>query len=216
MAKFFNYYPKTFYISNTNVTGAESITNIITRFSFEKELKENTLVFYEYSIKESDTPESIAHKLYGDSERHWIVLLFNDIIDPQWDWPLQTDALNEYVNQKYSTRGAANTTPQSGLNWALSENNVESYFKVITTTGSEGTQRIEKINLDSNTYANVIESTNSYVTSNGENVSIKISKETRSFYNYELEENEKKRTIKLLKKEFVSEVEKEFKRVVSI
>jgi hypothetical protein len=216
MAKFFNYYPKTFYISNNNVTGAESITNIITRFSFEKELKDNTLVFYEYNIKESDTPESIAHKLYGDSERHWIVLLFNDIIDPQWDWPLQTDALNEYVNQKYSARGAANTTPQSGLIWALSENNVESYFKVITTTGSEGTQRIEKISLDANTYANVITSTTSYVTSNNESVSVKISKETRSFYNYELEENEKKRTIKLLKKEFVSEVEKEFKRVVSI
>jgi len=216
MAKFFNYYPKTFYLSNNSVAGAESVTNIIARFSFEQNLKENSVAFYEYNIQESDTPEIIAHKYYDDVERHWMVLLFNDIIDPQWDWPLKYNDLIQYIDKKYTANGAANTTPQTGLAWALSENNVEAYVKIITTTGSDGTISVERINLDANSYANVVASTNTYTTANNENVTIEISKETRSYYTYELEENEKKRTIKLLKKEFANEVEKEFKRVVSV
>ena len=102
MAQFFNYYPKTFYSSNTNSTGIDTVTNIITRFSFEDTLKQNSAAFYKYSIKDSDTPEIIADKFYGDSERHWIVLLFNDIIDPQFEWPLQYSTFIEYVNNKYT------------------------------------------------------------------------------------------------------------------
>ena len=35
-----------------------------------------------------DTPEIIASKYYGDPEKHWIVLLANDIINPFFDFPL--------------------------------------------------------------------------------------------------------------------------------
>ncbi len=216
MAKFFNYFPKTFYISNNFVTGVDSVTNIIARFSFEKSLKENSVVFYKYDIQESDTPEIIAHKFYDDPERHWIVLLFNDIIDPQWDWPLKYNDLINYIDKKYTANGTANTTPQTGLAWALSDNNVKSYLKIITTIGTDGTKKIEKINLDANSYANVNLSTSTYTTANNELITIEITKEKQSYYNYEVEENEKKRTIKLLKKEFVNEVEKEFKRVITI
>ena len=45
---------------------------------------------------------------------------------------------------------------------------------------------------------------------------ITISKETRSYYDYEIEENENKREINLLKSEFIPEVEKEFKRVIAL
>ena len=41
MAKFFRYYPKTFYTSNNSVTGVDSVTNIIARFGFESVLKQN-------------------------------------------------------------------------------------------------------------------------------------------------------------------------------
>jgi len=33
----------------------------------------------------NDTPEIVAEKFYGNSYRYWIVLLSNNIIDPQWD-----------------------------------------------------------------------------------------------------------------------------------
>ena len=139
MAKYFNYFPVTPYVSNNQTSGVDTATNIIARFSFEKKLKENESSFYKYTIKDSDTPEIIAKKYYEHSERHWIVLLFNDIIDPQYDWPLQYSQFIDYVDAKYTANGAANTTVQIGLEWAQDINNVKEYYKIVTRTSSDGT-----------------------------------------------------------------------------
>jgi len=214
MAKLFNYYPKTFYTSNTKTTGLDSVTNIVARFGFEKKLKENSAAFYKYSVKDSDTPEIIATKFYDSPERHWIVLLFNDIIDPQYDWPLNNNTLISFIDNKYTANGTANTTPVSGIQWAKSTNNTKNYYKIITRTSSDSTIITEKFQVDANTYANVAASTTSYTLNSGAVVTETISKEKQTHYDYEVEENEAKREINLLKKEFVPEVEKEFRRVI--
>jgi len=216
MAKYFNYFPKTFYTSNNDVNGVEAITNIIARFAFDSQLKENTSAFYPYQVQDSDTPEIIADKYYGNVEYHWVVLLFNNIIDPQFDWPLKSDTLIDYIDKKYTANGSANTPAQSGLTWALSENNVQGYFKVVTTTTNDGTITQEKITIDANTYANVATGTNTYTTQAGESVKVVVTKETQSYYTYETNLNESKREINLVKSDFLSQIEKEFKRVVSL
>ena len=216
MAKYFNYFPKTFYTSNNDVNGVEAITNIIARFAFDSQLKENTSAFYPYQVQDSDTPEIIADKYYGNVEYHWVVLLFNNIIDPQFDWPLKSDTLIDYIDKKYTANGSANTPAQSGLTWALSENNVQSYFKVITSTANDGTITQEKITIDANTYANVGATSVSKTTQAGEVVTIRTTKETQSYYTYETNLNESKREINLIKSDFLPQIEKEFKRVISL
>ena len=216
MAKYFNYFPKTFYTSNNDVNGVEAITNIIARFAFDSQLKENTSAFYPYQVQDSDTPEIIADKYYGNVEYHWVVLLFNNIIDPQFDWPLKSDTLIDYIDKKYTANGTANTPAQSGLSWALSENNVQGYFKVITSTANDGTITTEKITIDANTYANVTTGSNTYTTQAGESVRVVTTKETQSYYTYETNLNESKREINLIKSDFLPQIEKEFKRVVSL
>ena len=216
MAKYFNYFPKTFYTSNNDVNGVEAITNIIARFAFDSQLKENTSAFYPYQVQDSDTPEIIADKYYGNVEYHWVVLLFNNIIDPQFDWPLKSDTLIDYIDKKYTANGSANTSAQSGLTWALSENNVQGYFKVVTTTANDGTITQEKITIDANTYANVTTGSNTYTTQAGESVKVVVTKETQSYYTYETNLNEAKREINLVKSDFLPQIEKEFKRVISL
>jgi hypothetical protein len=219
MAKYFNYFPKTVYTLDDDGSKLDTVTNIIARFAFEDKLKENSAAFYKYEIKDSDTPEIIANKYYENSERHWIVLLFNNIIDPQWDWPLEDRTFNEFVNNKYSTAEYANTsnTSVSGLSWAKNNANVKSYFKVVTTTTYENTT-IEKFEVDSNTYANNVlmqnNTNNDYQLEDGTSVNIKITKETQTYFDYEKTVNDAKRTINLLKSEFVPAVEKEFKRII--
>jgi hypothetical protein len=220
MAKYFNYFPRTLYSLEDKGTKLDSITNVIARFGFEDQLKENSAAYYKYQIKESDTPEIIASKFYDSSERHWIVLLFNNILDPQWDWPLNDRTFNQYVNSKYSTSEYADTanTSVSGLSWSRNINNEpKAYFKVITTTTLEKTT-IEKLEVDSNTYSNNIIMQNgtneTYQLNDGTSVNIKITKEKQTYFDYEKELNESKREIKLLKKEFVSAVEKEFKKII--
>jgi hypothetical protein len=216
MAKYFNYFPKTFYTSNNTSSGIDTVTNIIARFGFENKLKENSSAFYKYTIKDSDTPEIIAGKFYDHVERHWIVLLFNDIIDPQYDWPLDSRTLIQYINTKYSANQYADTanTSITGISWAQNTSHVKSYFKNITRTSADGTNIVEKITVDANTYANIAATSIAYTLNNSSSITETISKTTQTYYDYEVELNEAKREIKLLKSDFVPEVEKEFRRVI--
>jgi hypothetical protein len=219
MANYFNYFPLTLYTSDDNGNNLDTVTNIIARFGFESSLKENSSAFYRYDIKDGDTPESIATKYYGDPEKHWIVLLFNDIIDPQYDWPLTYPNFIKYVSEKYAANGAANATVQSGLTWSQSQNNVHSYYKLTTRALSALTVDdktiIEKVRVTANTYANVVASTTEYTLSNGKKVNEAISKEKLTYYEYETQENETKRSIRLLKSEFVPIVMEEFRVIIN-
>jgi len=214
MARFFNYFPKTVYTANTNTSGLDTVTNIIARFGFEKTLKENSSAFYKYSVQDSDTPEIIAAKYYDNPERHWIVLMFNDIIDPQFDWPLRYENFIKFVDTKYTANGAANTTVQSGLAWAMSTNNVQSYYKIVTRTNIDNDSIVETIQVDANTYVNVATSSSSVTLQSGDVITQTVTKSKKTYYEYEQEENESKRDITLLKPEFVSQIEKEFKKVI--
>jgi hypothetical protein len=214
MARFFNYFPKTVYTANTNSSGLDTVTNIISRFGFEQKLKDNSAAFYKYSIQDSDTPEIIAHKYYDNSERHWIVLLFNDIIDPQFDWPFKYETFINYVDKKYTANGAANTTVQTGLAWAMSVNNVQSYYKIVTRTNIDSESIVETIQVDANTYVNVTTSSSSITLQSGDVISQTITKSKKTYYDYEMELNEDKRNINLLKPEFVPQIEKEFKKAI--
>ncbi len=217
MAKYFNFFPKTLYSLSNKSTSADSITNIIARFGFESTLKENSNIYYPYDIQDGDTPETIANKYYGSPERHWVVLLFNDIIDPQYDWPLDQRTIIKYINDKYTANGSANVTPQTGLAW--SQSNTKSYYKVVTRVTNNATKNTikEKIELDANTYANVVISNSTKTLQSGTVIVETVSKETETYYDYEVNLNESKRRIRLLRSEIVSQsgLLDEFKRVIN-
>lgn len=221
MAKYFNYFPKTFYTSDNKVNGLDTVTNIIARYAFENKLKENTAAFYEYEIQDGDTPEIIASKYYDNPERHWIVLLFNNIIDPQFDWPLEYRNFLNFVDKKYSVPEYADTanTSVSGLSWSRNVNNIQSYYKIVTQQTRDETF-LDKIEVDPISYANTdfmqTGSATQYQLDDGSSIVISFDRETKTYFEYEQEINESKRKIKLLKREFVPAVEKEFKRVIKL
>ena len=207
MSKYFSYFPKTIYTLDSS--NADAVTSIVSRFAFESSFKDNTAVYYEYNIQDSDTPEIIANKFYGDSEKHWVVLMLNQIIDPQFDWPLDQRTIISYMNEKYSANASVG---QLGITWAQA--NIHSYYKVETrTTNSTNTELQTKLQIDANTYANVAATTTNLLLDDGNSITITVSKETKSYYDYEVEQNETKRRIKLLKPEFVSPIEDELRAV---
>jgi hypothetical protein len=219
MARYFNYFPTVFYTNSDTSSGLDTVTNIIARFSFESELKNNTIIFYPYDIQDGDSPETIANKYYGSPEKHWLVLMFNNIIDPQYDWPLDQRTLITYINSKYSANGNSESPSQTGIQWAQDATNVKAYYKKITRLSSSPTknQIVEKIQIDSNTYANVSTTTTVYTLQNGSRTTETISKEYQTYYDYEVELNESKRQIKLLKPEYVTEggIMNELKKVLT-
>jgi len=216
MSRFFSYYPKTVY-NLGDTESLDSITNLTTNFSFIGDLIDNTAAYYEYTIGEGETPEIIAHKVYGDAEFHWLLLKINNIIDYKTDWALDYKSLTESIDETYSASQYADTanTSVTGLQWAKS--NIKTYYKIETRT-IVGSNIIEKdeIVVDQNTYSNVVVSVTPslYPLDSGDVLSVSINKTTETYYDYEIAQNEEKREIKILKSEFVSPLFEEFKNVM--
>ena len=98
-------YFEDFPIINYDVIGnknLKTIRDITTRIRFKGAITGNHALFKKYNVNDGETPESIAFREYGDSQLHWVVLLFNDILDPRYDWPLSQRDLNKFVKNKYS------------------------------------------------------------------------------------------------------------------
>jgi hypothetical protein len=66
------------------------------------ELLNNTVLFQLYDVKDNETPELLAYKLYGSTEYHWVLLTINNIINVNTDWPKSTQDFNTYVSNKYA------------------------------------------------------------------------------------------------------------------
>ena len=163
MSQFFSYYPKTLYSNDTKPTSLDTITNIISRFRFEPTVATNAAAFYYYNIKDSDTPEIIASKYYDNPERHWIVLMFNNIVDPFYDWPMTYQQFVQYINDKYGSQAAA-----------LAQNH--HYEKIVTTVDSTtGSTAIKNIEIDYNTYLSINPQTTTQTFSDGSSVTYTLS-----------------------------------------
>ena len=193
--KYFNSLPKVVYTDKNNIKTV--YTNLMARASITPTILNNLLVYYEYDIQDEDTPEIIAHKYYGDINRFWIVLYCNQLLDPQWDWPLSSNKFQKYVTNKYT-----NTL-----------NSVHHYEKIITKTTKTlitNTTTVDTEIISQSEYNLLPPESNDTYTLGVETISINTVKKVITNYEYEVTQNEAKRKIKILNKEYSSKLEKEF------
>lgn len=187
MSNYFSYFP-TIEHDLTNVGQTVTLTNILRRFIVKPEVSERVGIYHEYSIQAGDRADTIAAKYYGSSNHAWIVIHFNNIVDPQWKWPLFNDDFNQYIRGKYGSIPAA-------------QSQVHEYRQILNeaTVKNDGT-RIEKRTLvvDLTTY----------------NTLAAASRETITKYDYEEELQEKYRKIKILDKRYLSQIRDEVKSIL--
>lgn len=203
MAKYFSKYPKILHSFDGN--NGTLVTFLLARVQILESVLTNSLLYYEYTIQDGDTPEIIADKYYNDPERHWIILMANKIIDPFYDWPMTTNQFNDFIKSKYGSIPTAMT-------------GVHHYEKIVDTTDSGTLMTTRKVYIvDLATYNSMQfePETTVKVFDNGGSVTEVVSKRIVSNYDYENELNETKRTIKLLKKDYVSQVETELTRLLA-
>ena len=84
----------------------KDVTNLLRRIAIRSKVKTNTLFFDTYDVKEGETPEIIADKLYGDPQLHWVIMIVNNIVDRYHGWPMFGNQFLDYVNEKYSNPSA--------------------------------------------------------------------------------------------------------------
>ena len=97
---YFDSFPVIVYDSVGNGT-YKDVTNILRRVAMRSKIKQNTLIYDTYDVKEGETPEMIADRLYNDPELHWVILIVNDITDRYHQWPLSTSQFLAFINDKY-------------------------------------------------------------------------------------------------------------------
>ena len=98
------------YFGNFPITAYDSIgngdfklvTNLLTRVAIRSKVRSNTLLYDTYDVKEGETAEILADKLYGDAELHWVILFVNNVIDVYHQWPQNQNQFLAYINDKYS------------------------------------------------------------------------------------------------------------------
>jgi hypothetical protein len=197
--QYFNELPK---IIEYDAKGVGRVfTNLLNRVSIIPELLKNPLVYYQYTIQEGDTPEIIAAKYYGDSYRYWIVLFANELLDPQWNWPLSNRVFEEYVTAKYPD---IQTTVE-----------VHHREKILTQYDSgTNTETVNKVKISEFDYNQLVE-TNYYKSLPTGDVSVAVTKREVTYYEYEMELNDAKKTINLLNNRYVNQVETAFTELMS-
>ena len=84
----------------------KDVTDLLKRVAVRAKVKANTLIYNTHNLIEGETPETLAHKFYGDSGLHWVILLVNDITDRYHQWPMNYIQFLTYVNDKYTNVNA--------------------------------------------------------------------------------------------------------------
>ena len=80
----------------------KGVTNLLRRVGIRAKVKSNTMLYDTYDVRNGESPESIAFRLYDDAELHWVVLLVNDITDRFHDWPLTEAQFLQFIKDKYT------------------------------------------------------------------------------------------------------------------
>jgi len=181
------------------------LTNILARANLLQNFLSSPAIYYEYDIQGGDTPEIIAHKYYGDVYRYWVVLFANEIIDPQWQWPMSGVVFESYIDNKYTSATPA-VNPLTTVHHYEKQIDTLDISTNITTTN--------KIAISLGTYNSLTTGTTNYSLATG-TVKVTISKNLINIYNYELQLNEDKRNIKILKNNYVGQLEKQLKSLMS-
>ena len=226
---YFQKFPYTFYTLDDRKT-TQVIQNILIRNKINDEVKNSFVLYDEYDVRDGDTPEILAYKFYGDSNLHWLILQMNEILDPRFDWPLDTVKFQDYLNSKYPDIDGidhyedSNQNPINGnviLNASVFNNynvgdvvyNLSSKGIGFITTSSSASLIVTVTEggfKAGNEISNKIVGTNQATITS----TTSITGTPVTFYVAEDRANEAKRRVRILKPQFVSAIVAEFDRKI--
>ena len=182
MSEFFQHYPQINYdISGLKPIKTKKAINIMIRSKIKSMVLDNIVAYFPYTIPEAERPDITAYKEYGDVKYTWLIFLINDIHDPIYQWPLNAREFGAYIKNKYGTLSYAQST-------------VHHYEQTIRerveATGTSEPFSKATIEVDLTTY----------------NTLAVGSRRIVYYYDWEVERNEEKRNIKLIDRNYVSDI----------
>ena len=104
MSNYFRLVPELEYVSR--LPGAKigdyiKVKNLFKKGEIRKDIFQNLAFFEKYKIVGDDRPDNVAFEVYEDSKLDWIVLLSNNVLNIQSEWPLPQTDFDRFVLDKY-------------------------------------------------------------------------------------------------------------------
>lgn len=81
---------------------SQEVVNIFDSILMKYREIDNNALYFKYNIQAGEKPEHIAYDIYGNAKLHWILLLTNRIVDPNFDWYLTQWEVEELAKSKYA------------------------------------------------------------------------------------------------------------------
>ena len=187
MANYFKNLPRVGYdINGTGKNSFVSVTNIMKRVKFKPSVLDDISNYYPYFVKEGERPDIISHAQYGTIGYAYLIMLINDIQDPNFDWPLSSQIFEKFIINKYGSV-------------TLAIAGVKNYYQIIRAevarTGTSERVPEVKFAVDETTYDALDTADRSTLTD----------------YDYEVELNDAKREIRLINPAFVQDIDYQVK-----
>ncbi len=104
--KYFRQVPDFQYVSrlpNATISDYITVKNLFKRGKLKENVAADATLFSKYQVKGDDRPDQVAFKFYGDENLDWLVMLSNNILNLQNEWPLLQAEFDRYLLDKYET-----------------------------------------------------------------------------------------------------------------
>ena len=197
--KFFRYVPDFDYVSRLsrgqNISDYIRVKNLFKRTKISEVIFNDLTFFTKYQVISDERPDNVAFKVYGDSNLDWMIMLANNIINLQQEWPLEHKSYYEFLISKYGSDAGI-----QGIHHYETQEIKNSIGKVIVPKGLEVPSDFSVTFFDTGISQEVTVSTNTVT---------EITNEV-----YEDKINDEKRNINVIKPRFVGLIIEEMERLM--
>jgi hypothetical protein len=104
MSSYFQRVPDFNYVSrlpDAKIGDYIRVKNLFKKGKLREDIFQNLAFFEKYKIVGDDRPDNVAFEIYKDSSLDWIVLLSNNVLNIQSEWPLPQTDFDRFVLDKY-------------------------------------------------------------------------------------------------------------------
>ncbi len=127
MSNYFSYLPNFEYVnripSEQNISSYTEVKNLFKRVRLNDKLFQDLTNFTKYQIVGDERPDNVANKIYNNPNYDWIILLSNNIINIQDEWPMTNRTFELFMNKKYGVTNYTNIHHYESIEVKDSSNN---------------------------------------------------------------------------------------------
>ena len=113
MSNYFKQVPDFEYVSrlpDAKISDYIPVKNLFKKGYLRDDIFQDLTFFTKYQVQGDDRPDNIAYTLYNNASLDWVILLSNNIINIQTEWPMPQADLDRYLLEKYETYEELNNT----------------------------------------------------------------------------------------------------------